>query len=103
MEAFCYNQRMTAESYEPRPTITSVSKSEGFLTINIESRGRSITLKSKIPDPRGELQKVFSDDITDIILGEKNIPEGQREATLSKISEQYKNRISKEMARKSFQ
>jgi hypothetical protein len=94
---------MTAE-YEPsRPIIKSISKSEGFLTVDIESRGREVTLKRKITDPRGALQKLFTDDVTDIILGDTQIPDGQREATLAKISDQYKQRISKKMAIKSFQ
>jgi len=94
---------MQNESSISRPVLKSIRRSEGVLSIDLEFRGRDVTLINKVVDRRKELQKVFTDDLVDIILGDAQIPDGERDNILSRISEQYRQRVSKKLAKKSLE
>lgn len=73
------------------PQLLSIVRAEDGESHSIEiySRGTVSTLEAPAIDRRRELSKVFSEDVVDIILGEKKIS-GDRTVTLAEIRQQFR-------------
>lgn len=77
-------------SASDKPEVVTAASQNGEVILRISFRGRIRTIRAKSPNTRVELLKVFSDDLVDVILGEREVPSDEREEVLRRISQEFK-------------
>lgn len=82
------------------PKVTAIQNDGGKVVVHIKVGGNSKIVSESTSSERDKLNKIFSDDLVNVILSEASIPKQKRSQTLDRIAMQYKSRMVAQRVKK---